>query len=137
VTPAILVVPAAVLVVGGWVRWRHLVVTVDGDSMSPAYRDGERLLVRRRRLGGVRRGMPVLVRLPPPEGGAVGEVLMVKRAAALPGDPLPAGVPGRERVVPPARLVVLGDNPNGSHDSRAVGWVRAGALVGVVVRRLG
>jgi signal peptidase I len=135
-TPAVVAL-AAVVVVGCWVRGRHLVVTVDGDSMAPAYTDGERLLVRRRGLRGVRRGMPVLVRLPPPEVGAVAEVLMVKRAAALPGDPVPVGVPGTERIVPPAQLVVIGDNRNGSHDSRTVGCVRAGALVGVVVRRMG
>ena len=129
-------VVAAAALAWWWLRRRHVVVTVAGDSMAPTYLDGDRLLVRRRRLSGVRSGTPILVRLPPPEAGPRGEVLMVKRAAALPGDPVPAGVPGPDQVVPPSRLVVIGDNPNGSHDSRTVGHVPAGALVGVVLRRL-
>lgn len=128
-------------------RRRFLVLTVTGPSMRPALASGDRVLVRRRRLGQIRRGAVVAVRLPPPLAGprsrrdlaaaASGAELMVKRAAALPGDPVPAGVPGPSRTVPPNHLVVLGDNPGRSHDSRAVGYVPAGALFGVVIRRLG
>jgi signal peptidase I len=127
--------------------------------MHPALASGDQVLVRRRRLGQIRRGAVVAVRLPLPLAGprsrrdlaaavyagqdvgpgsarGAGADLMVKRAVALPGDPVPEGVPGPSRTVPAGHLVVLGDNPGRSHDSRAVGYVPAGALLGVVVRRL-
>ncbi|KAB2352774.1 hypothetical protein F8566_02130 [Actinomadura rudentiformis] len=127
--------------------------------MEPALHDADRVLVRRTRR--IRPGQivvviapdPPLVHLPPDEGPAVdalpaveplpqpGERLLIKRAVAVPGDPVP-----RERfpalrdaphaVVPPESLVVLGDNPDASWDSREFGFVRPGECVGVVVRKL-
>ncbi|NUR87949.1 MAG: hypothetical protein HOY71_28015, partial [Nonomuraea sp.] len=66
---------------------------------------------------------------------------LVKRAVAVPGDPLPrAEVPALatrpEVVVPPGRLVVLGDNRQVSLDSRRLGYVAAHQVMGVVVSRL-
>src|SRR6266545_1800605 len=66
---------------------------------------------------------------------------MIKRVAALPGDPVPrqavpmlAGRP--EDAVPPAMLVLLGDNGSASYDSRQVGYFPADRLLGVAVRKL-
>jgi signal peptidase I len=133
------------LVAGAWWRLRRLflVLTVVGPSMSPAFAAGDHVLVRRRRLDQVRSGAVVAVRLPPPaagprdrRGAGTGPELMIKRAVAVPGDPVPPGVPVPDARVPPQRLVVLGDNQDRSHDSRVVGYVPADAVLGVVVRRL-
>ncbi|MFD1933456.1 MULTISPECIES: S26 family signal peptidase [Nonomuraea] len=141
-----------------WIRRSYLVATVEGPSMEPSFRSGDRLLVRRARR--VRVGQIVVVRIPDPpmlyepppglEPGAEVELvkrdrpgwrLLVKRAAAVPGDPVPrerfpalSDVP--ETVVPRRALVVQGDNANASWDSRAFGFVRGDQLVGVMVRRL-
>jgi phage repressor protein C with HTH and peptisase S24 domain len=90
------------------VRWRR--VAVRGPSMSPALRDGDVVLVR---FGGrVRPGDAVLVRW-----SARPEQMSVKRAA----HPADGG------------WWVLGDNPFGSTDSRALG---AAQVVAVVRARL-
>lgn len=157
---AVLVAAAlAVAVPLWWIRGRYLVATVDGPSMEPGLRSGDRVLVRR--TGRVRSGQIVVVRItdPPPldglppglEPGDAAELpekpdhpgwrLLVKRAVAVAGEPVPRhrfpalrDVPGK--VVPPGALVVLGDNPDSSWDSREFGFVRGDELVGVMVRRL-
>lgn len=126
-----------------WLRRTFLVATVSGSSMLPTYADGVRLLVRRVPLTAIRRGDVVVLvddELPPsptrPIGGRrqpPGE-LIIKRAAAVPGDPVPAGIPVSDAAVPAARLVVLGDNPEASYDSRKAGYYTAAQLIGVVVR---
>jgi signal peptidase I len=135
--PAALSTAAAAVVALGAVAWRtrraYLVATVRGPSMSPTYREGDRLLVRRVAPAALRLGDVVVLTMP--AGPVVDEVeLMVKRVAATPGDPVPDGIPVCERLVPPGRLVVLGDNPHASYDSRRVGYFDASTLVGVVVR---
>ncbi|MFF3330703.1 S26 family signal peptidase [Streptomyces sp. NPDC002888] len=125
-----------------WCRRNLVVVTVEGMSMAPAMAHGDRLLVRRRRLHHVRVG-DVVVLEPPLTGpyrtaataGADGRIWNVKRVAALPGDPLPSGVPG-DRQVEPGTLAVLGDNRLDSIDSRQRGPFPAGSLMGIVIRRL-
>ncbi|WP_375042600.1 S26 family signal peptidase [Actinomadura sp. NTSP31] len=135
-------VAAGALVAVGWARSRLVVVTVDGTSMLPTLRDGDRVLARRRPLDRVRRG-DVVVLEPPSDGpylpgpaGSDGPVWNVKRVAALPGDPVPPGITGEGGTVPDGSLVVLGDNPD-SVDSRQRGPYPADRLLGVVVRRLG
>jgi signal peptidase I len=64
---------------------------------------------------------------------ADGDGLWVKRVAALPGDPVPAGVPGCPGRVPPGRMAVLGDNAAVSTDSRTVGLVPMDVVVAVVL----
>jgi signal peptidase I len=118
-------------------RRRFLVVTVRGVSMEPTYFSGDRLLVRRSRLGRVRAGQVVVVQISgaaadDPTGGR-----MVKRAVAVPGDPVPARIPVSDPVVPSGRLLVLGDNPLRSNDSRRLGYLSADSLIGVVLRPIG
>jgi signal peptidase I len=128
-----------------WVNRRFVVVTVEGTSMAPTLANGDRVLVRRRRIGRVRRS-DVVVLEPPvdPRGvyvsgpaGPGGRRWNIKRVAALPGDPLPAGVAVAGVVrVPAGMMVVLGDNPD-SVDSRQRGFFHADQLLGVAIRRLG
>ncbi|HEU5353253.1 MAG TPA: S26 family signal peptidase [Actinocrinis sp.] len=66
----------------------------------------------------------------------------VKRAVAVAGDPVPASVAAAAGVapgtaVPAGFLVVLGDNPSRSADSRVWGYLPTERLLGVVRRRLG
>jgi signal peptidase I len=144
---------AAAVVVGGSILWarRGLVaVTVEGLSMYPAYRPGDRVLVRRRSLAAVRLGDVVVVErpvpgsgwrsLPRPGGPVAGRQWILKRVAALPGHPLPEGLGAAagttaDGQVPPATLVVLGDNPH-SEDSRRWGPFPGERVLGVVVARL-
>lgn len=121
---------AAVLAAGfGWVRLGWLVVTVTGPSMQPTLWPGDRLLVRRTSVDGVRAGQIVVL--------DAELQLIVKRVAAAPGDQAPPGVPaGADDRVPPGRLVLLGDNRGASVDSRTHGYYDGTRLVGVAVRPL-
>ncbi|MGY0235720.1 S26 family signal peptidase [Longispora urticae] len=141
-----------VLALGGalWVRRAFVVVTVEGASMSPTYEDGDRVLVRRVRPAGVAAGR-VIVLAPPAEPGtfagrrgrirAAGRLWLVKRLVAGPGDPVPPGLgpalaDAAGTVVGAGRMVVVGDNPGQSYDSRQEGFVAVGRVRGVVLRRL-
>jgi signal peptidase I len=137
-----------------WLRRRLVVVLVQGDSMVPTLRHGDRVLVRRVGLGQVRRRQIVVVRPADPGqstphplaaavlAAAVGDrPWLVKRAVALPGDPVPPDLavaldasPGT--LVPPGRLLVLADNPDAGGDSRIFGYFSGDRLLGVAVRRL-
>ncbi len=134
-------------------RRRLFVVTVRGASMEPGLVAGDRLLARRTSV--VRPGQLVIVEAPvrdpgwawrrgrlaaPAAGGWI-----VKRVAAVAGDPVPAWAgsawAGPARAgraggrVPPGSLLVLGDNPAASIDSRELGFVPADRVLGVAVRR--
>ncbi|MEU1318940.1 S26 family signal peptidase [Streptomyces tibetensis] len=143
-------------------RWL-LLVTVRGHSMEPGLRDGAVVLARRLggRAGGggrlpdgggrlpgrrggsagrrLRVGQVVVLPVQLPDGARVvgpvadGDGLWVKRVAALPGDPVPAGVPGCPGRVPPGWMAVLGDNATSSTDSRTVGLVPLDVVVAVVL----
>ncbi|MEU7936507.1 S26 family signal peptidase [Microbispora bryophytorum] len=146
----LLVLLASALGVGGGVvaAARALcVVEVHGESMEPGLWSGDRVLVRRvrpRRPGlfvrRVRRGDVVVIsRVGPGEGVALdgGTNLVIKRAAAVAGDPIPPGFEALgEARVPPGRLLVLGDNPSRSTDSRQWGLLPESRITGVVLRRL-
>jgi signal peptidase I len=136
--PLLVAVVAAVLLVSLLRLRRGLVaVTVRGDSMVPALRSGDRVLVRRTPLRALTPGSLVVFARPrAPRPG-----WMIKRIIAVPGDVIPRrevpalwGHPGDH--VPAHRLVVLGDNPDESYDSRHFGYVRADAVLGVVERVL-
>ncbi len=129
-----------------WLRTHLLVVTVRGLSMAPTYRHGDRVLVRRRPSRGVRAGQIVVVDLPEsvrplppgiPPAEALRQRRVIKRVAAVAGDATPAGVVHAPAPVPSGRMVLLGDNPLASGDSRQYGAVPLDAVVGVVLRRMG
>jgi signal peptidase I len=128
-------------------RQRFTLITVTGDSMMPALSPGDRVLVRGAHVGQLRPGQVVVVEMPGADGyrtatrrrPANRREWMIKRVAAVPGDPRPegslpktAGPPGTR--VPPGRFVVLGDNAAWSHDSRQIGYIPGDRLLGIVVR---
>lgn len=130
-------VGAALALAGGALlvlRRQLLLVTVEGESMEPTYAAGDRLIVRRTTLAGVRRGA-VVVLAAQAGAPATDPPLLVKRAVALPGDPVPGGIPVPDRMVPAGRLVVLGDNADRSADSRGRGFIPATDVVGVLLRQ--
>lgn len=61
---------------------------------------------------------------------------VVKRVAAGPGDPVPPGIGTTDPTVPAGMVVLLGDNPAESADSRQFGYVPAELVIGVVLRHL-
>lgn len=134
------VLAAVVVAAVTWVvvlRKRLLVVTVLGASMEPTYHSGDRLLVRRSRLKRVQTGQVVVVQTSGAKTGDSTAGRLVKRAVAVPGDPVPPQIPIADHIVPEGRLLVLGDNPARSDDSRRLGYIPADALIGVVLRPIG
>jgi signal peptidase I len=140
---------AALAAAVGVLRRQIAIVEVFGPSMEPALNTGDRVLVRRARVGDLRPGNIVVIEKPEREGGWVtrpprwpadSREWLIKRVAALPGDPRPgalgpAVIPGSP-VVPADRIVVLGDNTARSLDSRDLGYIPAERLLGVMVRSL-
>jgi signal peptidase I len=146
-------VAAAVLV--AWLRRRFVVIEVDGRSMQPTLNEGDRVLVRRGPLRRIRTGDIVVAENPRHHrnGRLPGSparrsrnldrhTWMIKRAVAIPGDPVPASLAATVLVVagtlvPDDRLLVLGDNTVASFDSRSYGYLSGDRVLGVVVRRYG
>jgi signal peptidase I len=138
----VVLVAAAVVAAIGAVRWRYCLVTVRGPSMEPVLADGDRLLVRRCGIRGLRRGRLVIFsepglarRRPVWLTGAAQNVWVIKRVAALPGDLVPSAVrpaAGGREVVPTGAIVALGGT-TGSRDSRQWGFIPASHIFGVCV----
>ncbi|WP_316759504.1 S26 family signal peptidase [Streptomyces herbicida] len=145
--PALLVSAGLALARAAELRW--VAVSVSGNSMEPAYREGDRVVVRRRPVPV--RGAVVVVERPPyrapwPDApvarDAPAHVIyarhwFIKRVAAVAGDPVPrAEVPAlaevAEDTVPEGMLVLLGDNHGNSYDSRSVGYFPADRVLGSV-----
>ena len=134
----LLVLTAAALTV---IRRSLIVTTVDGDSMAPGLRSGDRVLVRRTRR--IRRGQVAMLGYPPvPSGADTSGQYLLKRVVAVTGDRLrddwaaPDLVGLGGQVVPQGFSVVLGDNRPSSWDSRHYGFVPGERVVGVVLRKL-
>ncbi|OPC77599.1 signal peptidase I [Embleya scabrispora] len=131
------VVATVILVLAGAraLRSRLALVRVTGTSMAPTFADGDRVLVDC--AAPVRRGDVVVFRNPTAALGADRDPRwLVKRVAAVPGDPVPVEMRDVVRapndgVVPAGSLVVRGDAPR-SHDSRHFGYVPASTVLGVV-----
>jgi signal peptidase I len=142
------VLVGVVSTVVGLRRWLF-VVTVHGGSMQPSLSDGDRVLARRATVADIRRGDVVVLERPdeglrwsrPPARRATAASLLIKRVAAIPGDPppreaAPALANHAGRLVPPGHLVAFGDNYRHSLDSKQIGYFPEDRLVGVVVRRM-
>lgn len=125
----------------------YSVVRVFGESMLPAVRPGDRLVIHRTRYSRLRTGMIAVVR--PPGDGAprrrtlrlAGEPFSftVKRVCAIAGDEVPDAMRTAARgldIVPPRMLLVSADNPLGS-DSRQWGLLSQDRVLGAMVRNLG
>ncbi len=113
------------------VRRRLVLVTVQGPSMLPTYRHGERVLVRRGHR--CRPGDVAVFRTPP--GLAHGQRWLVKRVAGVGGEPVPAwlGPQAAGGLIPDGFLLVRGDGEL-SLDSRQFGGIPAASVLGVVIR---
>ncbi|MGC7094280.1 S26 family signal peptidase [Amycolatopsis lurida] len=123
----------AVLAAAVVVHRKLVLVTVRGQSMEPTYREGDRVLVRR----GARLvpGRVVVLASPP---GTVDQGWLIKRIAATAGDPVPDRLSGPAGTrVPAGKLVLLGDNPEVSLDSREIGYFPADRVLGAVIGSTG
>lgn len=112
-------------------RRRYVVAHVRGHSMSPTFRDGERVVATRRRH--YRAGDVIVFR--PPAGPATDVAWRIKRIAAVAGDPVPAWLATDHAVVPAGRVVVTGDNTGHSADSRQLGYIDLAGVAGAVAHR--
>ncbi|NUR60412.1 MAG: hypothetical protein HOV87_17390 [Catenulispora sp.] len=133
-----------------WARRRLVLITVDGISMTPTYQPGDRLMVSRRLRGLPAVGQVVVVERPVPGSGWRGlkpldrsldnRRWLVKRVAAVPGDPIPElvrqrlGLPDGARVGG-GEIVLLGEHAD-SEDSKLWGGFPVDRVLGVVLRRL-
>ncbi|MDG6100904.1 S26 family signal peptidase [Dactylosporangium aurantiacum] len=124
-------------------RRRVFAVTVEGASMAPALLPGDRLLARRLPGCRVRPGQVVILEKPAYPGGwhwadtalarpADGH-WMIKRVAAVAGDPVPPEL-ASGGLVPAGSIVVLGDNRDASIDSRELGFIPVDRVLGVALR---
>ena len=114
---ALILGAAAVLLRRGWPLARY---RVDGPSMEPAYREGDRLLVNRLAyvLSAPRPGDAIVLRDPEHP-----ERLLLKRVASVPpGDCADC-------------VFVVGDNPPASRDSRQFGPIPRASVIGRAWRR--
>jgi signal peptidase I len=130
---------ALVIALRGWLARRWIVVTVEGHSMSPTLRHGQRVFARRRSpLDACAHGDIVVFEVPGARVRAAsgGPRHRVKRIAAIAGDPVPSWAHPALGTgpVPPGHVVVSGDNAR-SQDSRQLGFIDQAAIVAVLPAR--
>lgn len=147
-----------------WLRRNYLVVVVTGHSMASAYRNGDRVLVRRVPITAICSGQIIVFtstrdgaakqtdhtvsggrKAPMPRDRPTRSVrprreFMIKQVSAVPGDPVPRNqFPAlrevADSIVPSGNLVVIGTSAD-SYDSRHFGYVSGDRVIGVVERRL-
>lgn len=128
------------------VRRRFTIVRVNGQSMLPTFKPGDRVLVRKVRAGALRRGQVVVFESPHggerhtgSPSGPGGSRWIIKRVAAVSGDHVPPDVaavcaPAGARV-PAGQFVAIGDG-RGGIDSRRFGFVPEERVLGVAVRTM-
>ncbi|WP_017585988.1 S24/S26 family peptidase [Nocardiopsis ganjiahuensis] len=129
--------------VAWWLHRHYVVITVQGTSMTPTYRPGDRVLVRRG-LSGLVTGDVVVVGEPDPvtgwresdplDGMVTGRRWYIKRVVAMGGDRYPVEV-GLRGTCPRGHVALLGDNVLSS-DSRDHGSCPENQILGVAVRRM-
>jgi signal peptidase I len=127
-----------------WLRRNWAVITVEGTSMEPTFCHGDRVAVRRTPGFTVSSGDVVVIERRDgfsnqhrqPARVWDGRRWMIKRVGAVAGEPVPDGIPVADAVVPPGRLVLLGDNAEASFDSRLIGYFSADLVLGGVARRM-
>ena len=110
------------------IRGRLTLIVVRGHSMAPTLIDGQRLLVVRR--GSYRAGDVIMFGVPADLMADVG--WLVKRVAAVAGDPVPADFVQHlgAGLVPAGQLLVRSDSPDGL-DSRQLGPINGTEVIGV------
>jgi signal peptidase I len=115
-------------------RRTYSIIRVDGYSMAPTLTNGDRLLARRVAPSALRNGHIAVVLSPLPMSGP----FLIKRIAALPGDPVPQ--PVRPLVpdtrVPDGQLILIGDNTDASFDSRDHGYFPIADIHAITIRKL-
>ncbi|MEV6963804.1 S26 family signal peptidase [Hamadaea sp. NPDC051192] len=125
-------------------RRRYVSVRVEGMSMSPTYAPGEVIVIRRSHRV-LRVGDVVVVQRPPAaaDPDQAEQRWLIKRVAAVAGDPLPAAMRestailaghADDAIVPAGTVVILGDSPIRGYDSRSVGFIPVGHVLGVAIR---
>jgi len=134
---------SALVVVLVLIRRRFVVVRINGESMSPSYRPGEKILLRRRTHTRIHVGDVVMFERPDDDGNWDKPVTarlaarrwLIKRVAGVGGDPVPLGTanPRGTQTVPGGCFVAFGDASR-SFDSRHFGFVPAERVIGTVVR---
>jgi signal peptidase I len=142
-----------------WVRRVWTRVEISGASMSPTFEPGDRVLARRVAPGRLVTGDVIVFEGPGADAERAAELIgrlrtyvavaqdppvvtgtdssgqrVIKRIAAVAGERLPFAIPGHPAgtVVPAGRLVVVGDNPGSSVDSRQHGYISVDQVRGRV-----
>jgi signal peptidase I len=124
------------------IRRGFVVVRIDGESMTPSYRPGQWVLLRRRKHRRVHVGEVVMFERPDDDGNwdqpatarLTARRWLIKRVAGIGGDPVPVGTanPQGSRTVPGECFVAFGDASR-SFDSRHFGFVPTERIIGAVV----
>ncbi|GAB2847065.1 hypothetical protein GCM10022221_52970 [Actinocorallia aurea] len=135
----------AVKYISSLISKRFVIINIIGDSMSPSFCDGDMVLFRR--CGDFGLGDVVIVHHPGNTRDETAsndslrikesEPLIVKRVAGIGKrvDGAPA-TRGHTDEIPPGKVILLGDNADGSIDSRHYGPFRASDIAGVALYKL-